>query len=278
MNYDEKDFMMKRIRNIPPPAVFWCILFWLLLALPACSNPSPEPQPTEIYTTVHISYYVPDLSDVITFSPVVVVASVEPTQITYNWHEPKPVFEGFLQYRRMRVYRIHVESYLRGSGEMVLYMGRPEGDSIMAKTQEELDAKIAADSPDAPRLEVDKRYLLFLSAHTFDYRPKELDLPIFYEGFTPLNTFEITESGEAIPVLTSTLRDKQYPMWTLDEFIRYIERPDLIPTPTPWPTPEPVESYPIPLKTVVPYPFPLGTPFPYDTYPEPEGWPASLPS
>jgi hypothetical protein len=276
--------MMNKMQKIRRPAALRCVLFGLLLVLPACSRPSSspfmspaaeqEPQTTE-YTVTNTSYIVPEMSEVIERSPWVVIATVEPTQITYNWYEQEQRLEGdsTLWYQNMRVYRIHVESYLKGSGEMMIYMGWAEGDTIMAKTQEELDVKIGADIPGAPPLEAGKRYLLFLSEHAFDYRPEELDLAVFYEGSTALRTFEITASGETIPVLISALSDIKYPGWTLDEFILYINRPELIPTRTPLPIQEQSEPYPFEttptLDPLAPYPFPMGTPLPYGAYPEP---------
>jgi hypothetical protein len=252
-----------------------CLLIIILLASSSCSsqNPvkSPDIQPEVIHTVTNVSYFVPDMSYIIKHAEVAVIAKVEPTGIIYNWFENKPDRgDSTIWYRQMRVYRVHVQRYLKGNGEMVLYMGWPERETIEAMNQDDFEAQLAYNKSAKEPLEEEKLYLLFLVEHTFGYRPPEIDVDIFYEGTPTFNAFEILESGETKAILSYVFSGSRLdPRWTLDEFIRYIESPELIPTPTPWPTPEAVESYPIPLNTVVPYPFPLGTPFPYDTYPRP---------
>jgi hypothetical protein len=251
------------------------LLFAILLVLSACSliNPGEKPtsQPEAIAIESHVSYVVPDMREVVEYAEVIVIAKVEPTGITYNWHEAAPDNgNSFIYYQRNIVYRVNVQRYLKGAGEMVLYVGFRDGDLLIAWDQEDLEAKLAKDGPARQPLEEDKLYLLLMTKHSFNYRPPEIDVDIFYEGAPVFNAFEILESGETKAILSYIFWGSSLdPRWTLDDFIRYIESPELIPTPTPWPTQEPVESYPIPINTVVPYPFPLGTPFPYDTYPRP---------
>jgi hypothetical protein len=246
---------MNRMQKICGPAALRCVFFGLLLVLPACSRPSSspfmspaagqEPEPELIITIVHIDPILPELSDVIHQSGVAVIATIEPTTITYNYFEKFTTDEsGYpIEYRKMRIYKINVERYLKGSGEMVIHMAWPEGETIVAKNQEELQDKLAVERLPVPPLELDKRYLLFFGSHEFKNRPNEWDLSQLYEGSPRLRTFEITESGEAIPVLEYYLQysDIPYLIWTIEEYIDYIESiqkmesPVFIPTLTPAP-------------------------------------------
>jgi hypothetical protein len=129
--------------------------------------PTPEEdlngQPMDNYVREsQYSYYYPDIQSVIIHADLAVIAKVEQTNITFNFYDYEDPYNisDRMWYKRMRLYRIYIQDFLKGIDEPVLNMGWSEGTLIVVDEEEELLNSKVNDRPDTPPLEKDKLFVV----------------------------------------------------------------------------------------------------------------------